>query len=183
MAAETEQDVVAVIQEQHEQVGRLFSQVQGLTGKDALGPFQELTCLLAVHGTAEEMVVYPALRTVPGGEAVAERRKDEESRAEQALSDVESLGPDSTAFAGRRASFKTMVEEHAQPRKTRCCRSCGPSAAPRSWGRCVRCSRRPSGPRRPTLIPTARTGRSATWWWVRLSPSWTRSGTRCARRG
>jgi hemerythrin superfamily protein len=113
MNAQTEQDVVDVIKAQHQQVRLLFSKLEGLTGEAALGPFQELTRLLAVHETAEEMVVYPALRKAPGGEAVAERRKEEEAQAKQALSDLESLGPESAEFARGLASFKSMVEAHA----------------------------------------------------------------------
>ncbi len=114
MVESAELDVVDVIRAQHAQVRALFSRLDGLTGGAALGPFQELTCLLAVHETAEEEVVYPALRKAPGGDSVAEARKAEEDKAKQALSDLESLGTDSAEFAGHLASFKTMVEAHAE---------------------------------------------------------------------
>ena len=63
MAQETQEDAVALLLEQHETVRNLLVAVERETGDARLEVFQPLVRLLAVHETAEEMVIYPAIRS------------------------------------------------------------------------------------------------------------------------
>lgn len=78
-------DVVDLLLEQHEEARRLFAHLQGGDGRR--DTFDCLVRLLAVHETAEEEVVYPALRRLgPEGERAAEAGKAEEDEAKTLLS-------------------------------------------------------------------------------------------------
>ena len=71
--------------------------------------------LLAVHETAEEEVVYPAVRrAVDGGDDVADARVEEESRAKSVLSELENLGVDHPDFRSKLGAFKDLVLAHAE---------------------------------------------------------------------
>src|SRR3954467_12601592 len=79
-------DVTKLLETQHEQVKLLFGKIGNGQGLNAADDFCELRRMLAVHETAEEEVVYPALRkTGAEGEAIADARLKEEAEAKQVL--------------------------------------------------------------------------------------------------
>src|SRR5438128_1600485 len=86
------QDVVDLLTSQHEQVKALFARLKNVKGEAAREPFDELRRTLAVHETAEEEVVYPALRQ-QGADDIVQARLAEESDAKQVLADLEKMGP------------------------------------------------------------------------------------------
>ncbi len=106
-------DVVDLLIAQHQEVKQLFAELgQQSAGREET--FQRLVRLLAVHETAEEEVVYPALRSTGSyGERVAEARKSEEAEAKQALSDLEKLGVDGEGFDDQLHAFRIAVLDHA----------------------------------------------------------------------
>ena len=107
-------DVVDLLLAQHRDVRQLFTQVQ-VGGASAAEAFECLVRLLAVHETAEEEVVHPALRSIgPEGERVAEARKAEEDDAKKALSDLEKLGVEGDGFASQFQRFRAEVLAHAE---------------------------------------------------------------------
>jgi hemerythrin superfamily protein len=107
------EDVVDLLTAQHQQVKSLFATLRNVRGDAATEPFDELRKMLAVHETAEEEVVYPALRSV-GGDDIVEARLAEESDAKQALADLEKMGPSAPQFPGELASFEKAVLAHAE---------------------------------------------------------------------
>jgi hemerythrin superfamily protein len=111
--SQSNEDVVELLTTQHEQVKSLFASLRNATGEAANGPFDELRKMLAVHETAEEEVVYPALRS-QGADDIVQARLAEESEAKQALADLEKMGPSSPKFAGELASFEKAVLAHAE---------------------------------------------------------------------
>src|SRR5581483_4811313 len=77
--------------------------------------FDRLRELLAVHETAEELVIRPVTRKeVPNGEGIADARMGEENKAKQVLAKLEKLGADDPQFAALFGQFRADVEEHAQ---------------------------------------------------------------------
>ena len=113
--APQDQDVVELLLEQHQQARRLFTELEGLSGEAAREPFEQLVRLLAVHETAEEEVVYPAVRRmVDDGDTLADARTAEESAAKDALSELEKLGVDHDEFASKLQAFQQMVLTHAE---------------------------------------------------------------------
>lgn len=76
--------------------------------------FLELRQLLAVHETAEEMVVHPrARREVDGGDQIVEARLAEEHEAKEQLAALEKMDIGSPEFIDALARFQHAVLKHA----------------------------------------------------------------------
>ncbi|HEX2191566.1 MAG TPA: hemerythrin domain-containing protein [Acidimicrobiales bacterium] len=107
-------DVVDLLLTQHHEARSLFGQIQGTTGKAKKGSFDRLVKLLAVHETAEEMVVYPAVRSSgPDGDRLADARTAEESQAKDALSELERTDLNGPEFDTKLQAFEQLVDSHA----------------------------------------------------------------------
>lgn len=106
-------DVVTFLKDQHEEIRRLFQELRA-PASDRAELFQCLVRLLAVHETAEEMVVHPQARRSADGSAVVQARLDEEAEAKQTLADLERRGVDDPAFTTELAAFERAVLEHAE---------------------------------------------------------------------
>jgi len=106
-------DAITFLELQHEEIRRLFGQVQQATPDQKAEVFQCLVRLLAVHETAEEQVLHPAAKKAPNAETVVQARLAEESAAKQALADIEKMGVDSPEFDETFGAFKLMVDQHA----------------------------------------------------------------------
>jgi hemerythrin superfamily protein len=111
-----EGDVVRVLLEQHARIRDLFAEVKSETGEHKQQAFDELRGLLAVHETAEEMVLRPATKRADDdrGAKVADARNEEESQANKVLKDLESLDAESPEFDARLAEFEKAVDSHAE---------------------------------------------------------------------
>lgn len=108
-----EGDVIRVLLEQHARIRDLFAEVQRSTGDHKKEVFDELRALLAVHETAEEMVLRPVSEKV-AGQSVADARNAEETEANKVLAELEDLDVNDPNFDTRIASFKQAVNEHAE---------------------------------------------------------------------
>jgi len=106
-------DIVTVLLDQHERIKTAMSQVADRTGEAKQEAFDDLRRLLAVHETAEELILRPVTRSIGSGE-IAQARLDEEKAASQTLSDLESMGSDDPRFDGVFAGFRADVLRHAQ---------------------------------------------------------------------
>jgi hemerythrin superfamily protein len=111
-----EGDVVRVLLEQHARIRDLFAEVKSETGEHKKHAFEELRGLLAVHETAEEMVLRPATKRADGdrGGQVADARNEEEAEANKVLKDLESLDVESPEFDEKLAEFEKAVDSHAE---------------------------------------------------------------------
>jgi len=108
------QNAVSFLLEQHDEIRRLFDEVEQSSGDARKEAFEALVRLLAVHETAEEEIVYPALSSVDDdGDAIAATRKAEEDQAKKDLVDLERMGPASPDFEIAFKSFKSSVDAHA----------------------------------------------------------------------
>lgn len=107
-------DLVSAIRQDHEEIRSLISGVElpsdAATRQES---FDHLVRKLAVHETAEEEVVRPAVRQA-GGDDIADRRNDEEASAKRTLSDLERLGVESPEFASTFQTLKAEVLAHAE---------------------------------------------------------------------
>jgi len=106
-------DVISILLEQHRRVRELFTEIRSARAEERKQPFDELRALLAVHETAEELV----LRPVASGDAwkqVADARNHEEKEANQVLADLERLDTESEAFLAKLETFESAVDEHAR---------------------------------------------------------------------
>jgi len=115
MTATTQQDGVRFLREQHDEIRSLLRETAKADGESRRNPFEQLVRLLAVHETAEEMVVYPMIRNVGAdGDSIADRRLAEEESAKDELSELERLGVTAASFERRFGELRKAVERHAE---------------------------------------------------------------------
>jgi hemerythrin superfamily protein len=115
----SDEDIVTVLTEQHDQARALltelhdaFAPLQDLF-EAAAGPFAELVRLLAVHETAEEEVVYPVLKSQLQASDLANSRLAEEHEAKRLLSKLEGMAA-LFDFPAALAEFEQVTLDHAE---------------------------------------------------------------------
>jgi hemerythrin superfamily protein len=107
--------VVDLLQADHEQVKALFGQLTSTPPDAREDLFCHLVTELVRHEVAEEIVVYPAIRSdAPNGDAEVKPRLHEQSEAEEKLAKMEKLDPTTPEFATELAELKSAVLAHAQ---------------------------------------------------------------------
>ncbi|HEY6796266.1 MAG TPA: hemerythrin domain-containing protein [Kineosporiaceae bacterium] len=108
-------DVVDLLREQHARIRDLFAEVEAADGEARRDSFRRLVRFLAVHETAEELVVRPlSRRYVDAGDAVAADRVEEERIAKEKLAELEELTTDHEDFLPKLAVVRTAVLQHAR---------------------------------------------------------------------
>lgn len=112
-AALPEGDVIRILLEQHARIRELFAHVKSAEGEHKQQTFDELRALLAVHETAEEMVLRPVSRET-AGEAVAEARNGEEKEANKVLKELEDIDVSSGQFDQQLGALEKAVSHHAE---------------------------------------------------------------------
>ncbi|MEU6262733.1 hemerythrin domain-containing protein [Saccharopolyspora shandongensis] len=108
-----EGDVVRVLLEQHARIRDLFAEVKNAQGDQKQNLFDELRALLAVHETAEELVLRPVAKKT-AGEAEAEARNHEEEEANHVLAELEKMDVNSPDFDAKLSDFERSVIDHAE---------------------------------------------------------------------
>jgi hemerythrin superfamily protein len=108
-----EGDVVAILLEQHQRIEDLLDDVAQAEGDERQDLFDELRALLAVHETAEELVLRPVTADVAGIE-VANARNAEEREANKVLKTLEAVDASSDDFMPAFETLRAAVLEHAK---------------------------------------------------------------------
>lgn len=113
------QNGIDLLLSQHEQVKSLLDKVTTSGGEARQTAFDELRHLLAVHETAEELILRPVTRKdVPNGESIADQRMHEENEAKEVLAKLEKLEVDSVEFEQEFTAFADDVRKHAEAEET-----------------------------------------------------------------
>jgi hypothetical protein len=113
MSTETNTDVVALLKGQHQRIRALFDAVEQARGSERQTRFEELRRFLAVHETAEEMVVHPRARLGEGGNDVVDARLAEEHAAKHVLAQLDGMELSDPAFTPTLAQLRSEVLTHA----------------------------------------------------------------------
>jgi iron-sulfur cluster repair protein YtfE (RIC family) len=115
-AISTNQDVVEFLTEQHAAIKRLF--IETLDAPDAVTrekSFDALRTMLAVHETAEEMIVHPRVRRkIAGGPEIVDARLAEEHESKVALANIEKLDFGTAEFSKALIHLQADVLRHAE---------------------------------------------------------------------
>ncbi|OBK30710.1 hemerythrin [Mycobacterium asiaticum] len=116
MIVETPEEVVAFLKAQHALIEDMFDEVLCASDPEAREkPFIALRQLLAVHETAEEMLVHPRLRReVEEGDAIVDVLLQEEHEAKTLLSTIEGLDVTSQEFIDELTKLREAVLAHAE---------------------------------------------------------------------
>ncbi|MBI3691413.1 MAG: hemerythrin domain-containing protein, partial [Mycolicibacterium aromaticivorans] len=109
-------DVVDFLKHQHNLIKDMFDDVLSASESKAREKaFVDLRQLLAVHETAEEMVVHPRARhELTDGDNIVDARLAEEHEAKEQLSALERMDFDSQEFLDELMKFRDAVVEHAE---------------------------------------------------------------------
>ena len=111
-------DVVKFLTDQHNLIKDLFEEVFSASDDSAREKaFTELRQLLAVHETAEELILRPVSSKV-AGQQVADARDQEEEQANKVLAELEKMDVDSPEFATQIKAFEKAVSDHAEAEET-----------------------------------------------------------------
>jgi hemerythrin superfamily protein len=113
-------DVVKFLKGQHDLIKDMFDDVLSASSSEAREKsFIALRQLLAVHETAEEMVVHPrARREIADGDAIVDARLHEEHEAKQQLTKLEGMDIGSKEFIDELTTFRDAVVDHAEHEET-----------------------------------------------------------------
>ncbi len=116
MIVQSPDEVVAFLKAQHNLIEDMFDEVLHASDPQAREkPFIELRQLLAVHETAEEMLVHPRMRREAGdGDAIVDARLREEHDAKELLSQIEKLDITSQQFIDEVTKLRDAVLDHAR---------------------------------------------------------------------
>ena len=116
MIVQSPDEVVAFLKAQHNIIEDMFDEVLHASDPRAREkPFVELRQLLAVHETAEEMVVHPRVRReADAGDAIVDARLAEEHEAKELLSRIEKLHITSQQFIDELTKLRDAVLDHAE---------------------------------------------------------------------
>jgi hemerythrin superfamily protein len=117
---QTTDDVVKFLKDQHNLINDMFDEVLSASDPKAREKaFIDLRKLLAVHETAEEMVVHPRARgEIANGDEIVEARLKEEHEAKEQLSKLESMDIGSKQFITELTKFRDAVIDHAEHEET-----------------------------------------------------------------
>jgi Hemerythrin HHE cation binding domain len=109
-------DVVTYLKDQHAAIKALFIETLDATDADTQrAAFTRLRTLLAVHETAEEMMVHPRVRRkVAGGGEIVDARLTEEHDAKLALGALEKIPCGTAEFSKELIHLQAAVLEHAK---------------------------------------------------------------------
>ncbi len=120
MLVQTPDEVIAFLKAQHDLIEEMFDEV--LLASDPRArekPFLELRQLLAVHETAEEMIVHPRVRReVEGGDAIVDARLEEEHASKEQLSKLEGIDVTTEEFIDEFTKLRDAVLNHAGQEET-----------------------------------------------------------------
>jgi hemerythrin superfamily protein len=116
MLVETPNEVVKFLKAQHDLIEDMFDEVLHASEPKAReNAFHELRQLLAVHESAEEMIIHPRVRReVAAGDAIVDARLQEEHDAKELLSSIEKLDIASQEFIDEITKLRQAVIEHAE---------------------------------------------------------------------
>ncbi|MGO9284183.1 MAG: hemerythrin domain-containing protein [Mycobacterium sp.] len=116
MIIQSPDEVIGFLKAQHSLIEDMFDQVLYASDPQAREtPFVRLRQLLAVHETAEEMVVHPRVRReVDAIDSIVDARLEEEHEAKELLSSIEKIDITSQQFIDELTKLRDAVLDHAQ---------------------------------------------------------------------
>ncbi|MFJ9387845.1 hemerythrin domain-containing protein [Nocardioides sp. NPDC101246] len=108
-----EGDVIRILLHQHAGIRQLCSTVGSSEGPAKRQAFDDLRVLLAVHETAEQLVVHP-VASAHGGETLAMALNADEKETSEMLARLEEVGVESPEFDESFPIFQIVVEQHTE---------------------------------------------------------------------
>jgi hypothetical protein len=111
---ETTESVVDLLLAQHARIRAMFAAVESADSSQRHQRFAELRRFLAVHETAEEMVVHPRVQHLHGGKDVVGARLQEEHDAKILLKQLDGMDVNDPLFPVQLETLRSAVLTHAE---------------------------------------------------------------------
>lgn len=110
----SETTATALLRQRHREISAMFEQLLHSVGTERRELFDCLRTALAVHETAEEIVLHPTVRTFDDeSKRIVEARLAEEQQAKEVLADLERVDCDEPSFLLQVADLRDAVVAHA----------------------------------------------------------------------
>ncbi|MHB8438991.1 MAG: hemerythrin domain-containing protein [Acidimicrobiales bacterium] len=106
-------DVIELILEDHQRMGARLVALETLEPDEFPAQLWALAEELLHHEVAEEVAIYPVLRSIAGAKGLSEDRLSEQAEAERLLVRMEGLDTSSEAFTKRCAALRQALIDHA----------------------------------------------------------------------
>lgn len=120
--AETTQDAISLLREDHRTVVELFQQIEDIPSdapsesaemKKRRALFEQVSEELSRHAMAEEELLYPMIRSkVPDGDRLADHALQEHQEVKETLARLEKMSLDNLDFEGEFRTLMHSVKEH-----------------------------------------------------------------------
>lgn len=114
MTMTSSETAVDILVQQHREMMNLFERLTSRYEPDREPLFWELVRLMAVHESAEELVVHPAARRTPVGSPMVDSRLREESEAKRELATLCAIGVHHPEFHERIQLLAGAVNAHTR---------------------------------------------------------------------
>jgi len=107
-------DALELIASDHRAVEQLFRALEAADPQSdiARATAERIIRELSVHATVEEEMFYPALRTLPGGDSLADHAVDEHQELKELLASVDGKAVDDPDVRSTFARIRATVETH-----------------------------------------------------------------------
>jgi hemerythrin superfamily protein len=106
-------DIIGILLSQHARIRDLFDDLSTAQGDAKKEKFEELRALLAVHETAEEMILRPVAKQEVGEQEV-QARNNEEAEANKVLAALEKMDINGAQFDTKLGELQQSVSVHAE---------------------------------------------------------------------
>jgi len=107
-------DVLEIVARDHREVEQLFRQFETADPSSdiARATAERIIRELSVHAVVEEEILYPALREVGGGDALADHALEEHQELKETLASVDGKPVSDPSVRANLARVRTLVERH-----------------------------------------------------------------------
>jgi hemerythrin superfamily protein len=107
-------DILSLIETDHNEIKRLFEEMQSAKGKKAQICFENIYKELSLHAKAEELVFYPAMREFKETEKYIEEAASEHNGAKILREQMKSLQPEDEEFQTKLGHLIESVLHHVE---------------------------------------------------------------------
>lgn len=114
MAKNKATDIISLIEAEHRQVEKLFSEIEKAKKNKILECFQEIYKALNLHARTEELAFYPALREYEETEQYVEDAEEEHDEVSVMLEEIKAIKPNEPEFLEKISELQEAVQHHVE---------------------------------------------------------------------
>jgi hemerythrin superfamily protein len=110
-------DALALLAADHRKVESLFKEFESLTDRSKTSKkrvVEQICQELIIHAEAEEMIFYPALRSVPGLEDLLDEALVEHASAKDLIAQLMGMNPESELYDAKVKVLQEQIEHHVE---------------------------------------------------------------------